>query len=255
MEVAVEERADQLVSRDDSVDFARVPKLARSEEQVADEGDRLLAAHVAPAVFHADRAERVGDPSEVGFVHSRKVRPSTCDVHVHVVVAVNVYVDVVLSDVGDVPRHWFMGIDVEGWVETSWRRDEDLPEEDYQWSGVIRISLLRIHPTDEVAEALFGFSRRAMDDHRAFPAVARARGVPSRCSVEVRADLEAIARHEAKYGKGEFGGYTHITWREIKAIENATSKESEWSLLFEMMALLETRHRDDEIRIVTWWTW
>ena len=148
-----------------------------------------------------------------------------------------------------------MPMDIEGWVEVSWRQAGDEPEEDHHWMGVIRLGPIVGGATDDVGAALFGFSKGEVD-----ATVAGQRGVPAHCSAEVRRDLDGIARHEAQYGRGEFGGYTHASWREISRVDwtvyrvsETARAESNWATLFSLMSILEQRY--DQIRIVAWWNW
>ena len=73
------------------------------------------------------------------------------------------------------------------------------------------------------------------------------------------ADLARIREHERQFGPGEFGGYTHATWREVKAAEAQveTSDSSEWLLVFDLVRRLEADERlsADRIRFVVWYCW
>ena len=67
-----------------------------------------------------------------------------------------------------------------------------------------------------------------------------------------------ISEHEQHYGEGEFGGYTHALWREIKASSvQETANQSDWSVVFDIVHRLEQDQRfsDDQIRFVVWYLW
>jgi hypothetical protein len=147
-----------------------------------------------------------------------------------------------------------MPFSIEGWVEVSRRGS---PAEQ-AWESLIRIGSL-IDVADEVSERLFGLSKRSVSAEAAVAAVAAGRGVPPNHSTAVRGALAELADHERQFGTGEVGGYTFMTWAEVKAaeIEPAVIEKSQWSLLFDLICRLEedTRFSDDLIRFVVWYNW
>lgn len=147
-----------------------------------------------------------------------------------------------------------MPFSIEGWVEVA---TPGSPIEE-PWHSLIRIGSL-IDVGDEVSERLFGLSKRTVSGEVSVAAVAAGRGVPPNHSTAVRGDLAKLADHERQFGTGEVGGYTFMTWAEVKAagIEPAVIKKSQWSLLFDLIRRLEedTRFSDDRIRLVVWYNW
>jgi len=69
---------------------------------------------------------------------------------------------------------------------------------------------------------------------------------------------ERIADFDDGHGRGEFGGYTHADWREIKgAIAMVDVRDSDWALVFDLVRRIEQDHRfsDDRTRFVVWYCW
>ena len=142
---------------------------------------------------------------------------------------------------------------IEGWVEVN-----RLKGTDDDWVGLINIAPM-IEGFDEVSKRLFGLSKQAAVGSISVPAVAGGRGIPPSASALARASLASIAEHERQFGKGEFGGYTHLTWREVKAasLDSVVVEQSQWSLVFDLLRRLEQdgRFSDDRIRFVVWFNW
>lgn len=144
---------------------------------------------------------------------------------------------------------------MEGWVEVD--RSPDAGADSHAWQGILRIGPL-VDAADETSEQLFGLSKA----HASPPvpeSLVGGRGVPADPSPELSADLGRIAEFEAQYGKGEFGGYTHATWKEI-ATSRATAAElrsDDWGLVLNLMERLakDPRLSGEGIRIVVWYNW
>lgn len=143
---------------------------------------------------------------------------------------------------------------IEGWIEVN--KLESVEEDG--WVGFVNIGSI-VDGSDEVSEHLFGLSKQAVSDSTSIPAFAARRGIPSNLSTLARASLESIAEHEKQYGAGECSGYTHMTWREVKAanLRSVAVEQSQWSLLFDLLRQLEQsgRFSDDRIRFVVWFNW
>lgn len=90
-------------------------------------------------------------------------------------------------------------------------------------------------------------------------ALAAGRGIPPDASERVGDDLARIADHERRYGPGEIAGYTHATWREVKAasLDATMVEQNEWALVFDLVRRIEYDprgcFRDDRIRLVVWY--
>jgi hypothetical protein len=154
-----------------------------------------------------------------------------------------------------------MGIDICGWVEISDWGPENF-EEEYAWTGVIRIAPL-MYVCDVVSELLFGFSKRALCGEKLpYVPIAANRGIPSNPSQEVVSDMKSIAELEQRFGPGEFRGYTSIDISEIDAIDWAryevdTTRPSGWWVLLRMIDLLRSDQDSINrgIRLVCWVCW
>ncbi len=145
-------------------------------------------------------------------------------------------------------------LDIQGWIEVD-RSGE--PEDGHAWQAVINIGPL-IDTPDLVSERLFGLSKdyaTARSDDQ----VAGRRGLPANPSQTVTAELLRIKQHESQFERGEFGGYTHATWREIKAapLDDQVVRRSDWQLIFSLCERLEqdSRLSDNRIRFVVWYCW
>jgi hypothetical protein len=134
--------------------------------------------------------------------------------------------------------------------------------EECAWSGVIRLNYL-IDTADEVSEALFGLSKRALRGHDlGFRPVALARGIPTNPSDEVKGEMERIRKHEERFGGGEFTRFSHVYYDEIQTLDwpafGVTSIESsDWALVFRLIEDIRTcdRFRKSACRIVSWSNW
>ena len=153
-------------------------------------------------------------------------------------------------------------MDIHGWVEVSSLDIADR-DEPHAWAGVIRLDYL-IRWYDIVAVALFRFraATRLRGDPELPEAVAKERGIPSNPSAEVRAELDAIKRHEERFAAGEFGGYTHVYWEEVENIEwqrfgAALDQGSPWFTVFEIVHTIKRSpdFANAGIRIVCWRSW
>ncbi len=142
---------------------------------------------------------------------------------------------------------------INGWVEAT-RFDGAERDDRFAWQAVLSISAL-VDTADAVSERLFGLSKDWTPEHGA---VAAGRGAPPHPSDGLRADLDEIARHEAKHGPGEFGGLTHATWQELKAaLPDLDLSTSDWRTVFDVVARLEQDERlnDERLRFVVWYDW
>ena len=141
---------------------------------------------------------------------------------------------------------------IEGWVEVARVGIADQDDE-HVWQGAINLGSLI-----DVAERLFGLSKQCTGEI-APKALAARRCVPKNPSPEVRIELEKIRQHEQQHGPGEFGGYTHARWSEIKAVSIAAEvmKASDWRLVFALLQRLELddRFSAEKIRVVVWYNW
>jgi hypothetical protein len=82
------------------------------------------------------------------------------------------------------------------------------------------------------------------------------RGIPADASDEVRREMQVIAAHEAKHGKGECGGYTNATWEELRTYRLVESAEdSPWKIIFDIVRQLEQRYQPKGIRFIVWYNW
>jgi len=115
---------------------------------------------------------------------------------------------------------------IEGWVEIL----RSAPDEGL-WFGVIDIGAL-IDVADEVSEALFGLSKECVRGEKPIVPSAAGRGLPSDPSSAVCTETERISAHEAQFGAGEIGGYTHATSAELKLhpLDPDTLGKSDWRL-------------------------
>ncbi len=137
---------------------------------------------------------------------------------------------------------------IEGWVEV---RYPGTP-----WVGVVDLGKLIEIGCDDSGR-LFGLSKQYLRGDEEVKALFPSRDVPTDASVKVREALEEIAAHEAKYGGGECGGYTHATWAEIRDyIPTAEPEETnQWKLVFDLARVLEQRYAPERIRFVVWFNW
>jgi hypothetical protein len=152
-----------------------------------------------------------------------------------------------------------MPIDTEGWIEVS-RWDESELQEDHAWSALLNIGAY-IDVVDEVTEILFGYSKRILRGEFHIDAIAKDRGIPRNASKHVKADVDQIQRFEKEHGPGNFFGYTHIYFHEIKQTNwqhyGIAQKDSDWFALFSLLNKLLEDHRfqSPKIRLVVWFNW
>jgi hypothetical protein len=141
-----------------------------------------------------------------------------------------------------------MPFEIEGWIEVA-RSPESA------WFGVVDLMLI-VDIADADTERLFGLSRRYVTDEWEEEALAADRGVPPNPSSQVRKAMEEIAAHEAKYVPGEYGGYTHALWAEIRGYELVEKPgDSQLKLAFDLARVLEQRFGPDRVRFVVWYNW
>ncbi len=141
---------------------------------------------------------------------------------------------------------------IEGWIEVA-----RLPEtaDEHAWFGVVDLGSL-VDVADRDTERLFGLSKARVSGEKAADAVAPRRGIPPNPSAQVLAALETIATLEAKFGRGEIGGYTHATWAEIRNYELVEPPgESQWKLPFELARVLEEQFGANRVRFIVWFNW
>jgi hypothetical protein len=137
---------------------------------------------------------------------------------------------------------------IEGWIEVAY------PET--PWFGVVNLGkLIEIGCAD--SGRLFGLSKQYLRGEDGVEALFPSRGVPSNPSAEVVKATQGIAAYEAEHGGGEFGGYTHATWAEIRDyIPTAEPEETnQWKLVFDLTRVLEQRYAPERIRFVIWFNW
>lgn len=141
---------------------------------------------------------------------------------------------------------------IEGWIEVA-RMPETADE--HAWFGVVNLGSL-VDVADEDTERLFGLSKRCVSGEGPVNALVAGRGAPPNPSGQVREEFAAIAAHEAKYGPGEFGGYTHALWAEIRDYALAEPPgDSQWELAFDLARVLEERFGPERVRFVVWFIW
>lgn len=150
---------------------------------------------------------------------------------------------------------WFhaMPFWIEGWIEVA--RLPDTAGE-HAWFGVVDLGAL-VDVADEDTERLFGLSKSCMSG-KAVNALAANRGVPSNPSSQVQRELASIVEHELKHGAGEYGGYTHAIWDEIRGYELTVTEpleSSQWSVPFSIARVLEEEFGADRIRFIVWFNW
>jgi hypothetical protein len=141
---------------------------------------------------------------------------------------------------------------IEGWIEVA-RLPDTMAE--HAWFGVVRLSTI-VDVADADTERLFGLSRRCVTGNWDGDALAAARGMPPNPSGQVREAMQEIAAHEAKYGPGECGGYTHALWAELRDHELVEQcEDSELKLAFDLARVLEQRFGPERVRFVIWFNW
>ena len=142
-----------------------------------------------------------------------------------------------------------MPYSIDGWVEAGHADD---PAEPHSWRGVVRLGPL-VDVADGVSERLFGLSRRQPIAGALFAG----RGWPASVSAEAEADRDRIAAHEAEFGPGECGGYTHATWAEVASSGVEPGADSDWRLVFDLLGRLaaDPRFPADRLRLVVWFDW
>lgn len=152
-----------------------------------------------------------------------------------------------------------MPADVGGWVEVSRFGGAELAGE-HAWQALLNITAY-LDGVDEVAEILFGYSKRIMRDEYRVAAMAKDRGLPDNPSDRVKEEIEQIRQFEQEHPKGEFFGYSHIYLNEIKRVDwsafGIVEKDSEWFSLFGLLDKLLEDHRFQahKIRLVVWFIW
>jgi hypothetical protein len=152
-----------------------------------------------------------------------------------------------------------MPIGTDGWIEVS-RLDDSELEEEFAWQALMNLSAY-IDVVDEVTEILFGYSKRILGGEYHLQAIAKDRDIPINSSEQVKQELESIREHEKEYGQGEFFGYTHIYFHEIKQINwqhySLLETESDWFTLFSLLDKLldDNRFKAHKIRLVVWFNW
>lgn len=138
---------------------------------------------------------------------------------------------------------------IDGWVE---HHRADDPADPHGWTGLVRLAPL-VDGADGVSERLFGLSRRQPIPGALFAG----RGWPDPLSAEAEADRDRIAAREAEFGPGECGGYTHATWAEVRASGVEPGTDSDWRLVFDLLARIagDPRFPADRLRLVVWFDW
>jgi hypothetical protein len=145
-----------------------------------------------------------------------------------------------------------MPFTLEGWIEVA--RSPETADE-HAWFGAVDLGAI-VDVADEDTERLFGLSKACVSGEKAVDSLAAGRGLPPNPSAQARRALDEIAKHEAQFGSGEFGGYTHAMWAEIRHYALAMPlKDSQWALPFELARILETRFGSDRIRVILWYNW
>lgn len=138
-----------------------------------------------------------------------------------------------------------------GWVDVTRLDDSDV-EEDYAWSGLIDLSVY-IDAVDEVAEVLFGYSKRILRGEYHVEAFAKDRGLPKNPSPHLKREIENISE--------DHFGFTHIYFHEIQKINWSNYQfddpDSDWFRLISLLNKLleENRFQANKIRIVVWFYW
>jgi hypothetical protein len=136
---------------------------------------------------------------------------------------------------------------INGWIEVT----RDCNAVECIWDGAIDLSCL-VDVADEDSERLFGLAKGSDGKN----SVAANRGIPLNVSRAVRQELQDIAALDAEFGTGNFGGYTHATWEELRNYELAEPEgDSEWKLVFDLIRQLEQRFKPSGIRIIIWFNW
>ncbi len=154
-----------------------------------------------------------------------------------------------------------MPVDIYGWVEISRWNHNELSDE-HAWSGVINLCSL-IDGTDLVSEALFGFSKRCfIGTDLGFAPLALNRGLPPNPSMQVREGIEAVRRHEQRFGAGELRAVTHINYEVVRSIDwsalgIADITVSDWAVVFQLVEQLRAcgHLQNAAFRIVCWAVW
>jgi len=154
-----------------------------------------------------------------------------------------------------------MPLDISGWVEMS-RLDSRERDSEYSWSSLLCLDCL-IDGADEVSEALYGLSKRALTGaDLGFTPIAAGRGLPPNPSEAVVAAVQKIRRHEEKFGKGEVLGFTFCGYEELLSgdLANRGSLDiasSDWSIVVRIIEGIRMNARFDDagFRIVCWASW
>jgi hypothetical protein len=141
---------------------------------------------------------------------------------------------------------------IDGRIEVA--RSADSADE-HAWFGVVRL-LSIVDVADADTERFFGLSKRCVTGDWEGEALVADRGVPPNPSSQVRTAMEEIAAHEAKYGPGEYGDYTHALWAEIRGRELVEREiEPQLGLAFDLARVLEQRYGPERVRFVVWFNW
>jgi hypothetical protein len=145
-----------------------------------------------------------------------------------------------------------MPFDLEGWIEVTYGT---VTPGGLSWFGVVNLGIL-MGSWDRDTERIFGLSKRYVTGECSTEALAAARGVPPDSSTAVLDALAEIADHEAQYGPGGFGGYTHALWSELRDLDLVEpARESRCRLAFQIARALEEAFDPERIRFVVWFNW
>ncbi len=140
---------------------------------------------------------------------------------------------------------------IEGWIEVK------RPAPDAAWFGAVNLGTL-VEISDDDSERLFGLSKDCVTGRKEVESLAAGRGVPPDSSGQVARELQANADHEAEYGPGEVGGYTHALWTEIRGHRLADPPPdypSQWAVPFAIARVLEEEFGPKGVRFVVWFNW
>ena len=126
---------------------------------------------------------------------------------------------------------------------------------EHAWVGVVDLGAIA-DVADEDSERLFGLSKDCVSGGKSADVLAAGRGLPANPSAQVRRAIEQIAAHEAKFGDGEFGGYSYALWAEIREYSlTVPTEKSQWTLPFALARILERQFGADRVRFVVWFNW
>jgi hypothetical protein len=142
---------------------------------------------------------------------------------------------------------------IEGWIEVCRGNN---PDDENAWFGIIDVGPL-VDTPDTISDQLFGLSQRFVNGGRPTESLAANRRLPRNPSAAVKEAIDRIQLHEAKFGTGQFGGYTHASWAEIGKfpIRPADLNQSDWYMVFDLVRCLEQYVPADRIRFTLWFSW